>query len=155
MAIDTGLKPEDREKIADGLIQVLSDTYALYQQTHLFHWNVTGPQFNSLHVFFGTQYNELWLVLDEIAERIRALDVMAPSHAEMAKRTSLNLSNDPSPTAEAMIATLLAGQEAVVRVARKVLRLAADAGDEATADLMTARCAAGEKAAWMLRALKG
>jgi starvation-inducible DNA-binding protein len=151
--LNTGIEPVAREAIADGLVQVLAETYALYQTTHLYHWNVRGPQFNTLHTLFGTQYAALWAALDEIAERIRALDVLAPSHATLAERVTLKPDNDPSPTATAMLKALLAGQEAVVRAARACLRVAADAGDEATADLMTARCAAGEKDAWMLRAL--
>jgi starvation-inducible DNA-binding protein len=152
MPLNTGIEPAARDAIADGLTQVLAETYALYQTTHLYHWNVRGPHFGPLHELFGRQYAALWAALDEIAERIRALDVLAPSHATLAMRATLKPGNDAAPSATAMLTTLLAGQEAVVRAARACLRVAADAGDEATADLMTERCAAGEKDAWMLRA---
>jgi starvation-inducible DNA-binding protein len=149
---DIGIKKKDREKTVDALIQVLADTYALYQKTHLYHWNVQGPRFASLHVLFEGQYNALWAALDEIAERIRALGALAPTHADLAKRATLALDNDPAPDEDAMIRTLLSGQEAVVKSARACLRIADDAGDDSTADLMTERCTQGEKAAWMLRA---
>jgi starvation-inducible DNA-binding protein len=152
MDIDIGIASEDRTRIADGLAQVLADSYALYQKTHLYHWNVRGPRFGPLHQLFSDQYNELWTALDEIAERIRALGVLAPTHADLMSRAQVAIDNDPAPSEDAMLRGLLAGQEAVVRSARATLRLAADGGDEATADLMTERCAAGEKAAWMLRA---
>lgn len=152
MDIDIGIAGDDRAQIADGLAQVLADSYALYQKTHLYHWNVQGPRFGPLHQLFSDQYNELWAALDEIAERIRALGVLAPTHADLSARAQIAADNDPSPSEDAMLRGLLSGQEALVRSARAALRLAADAGDEATADLMTERCAAGEKAAWMLRA---
>lgn len=150
--IDIGIAKDDRARIADKLAQVLADSYALYQKTHLYHWNVQGPRFGPLHQLFSDQYNELWTALDEIAERIRALGVLAPTHADLMSRAQVATDNDPAPSEDAMLRGLLAGQEAVVRSARAALRLAADGGDEATADLMTERCAAGEKAAWMLRA---
>lgn len=152
MNINTGLSAPDRAAIADALAQTLADTYALYQKTHLYHWNVQGPRFGPLHQLFSDQYTEMWTALDEMAERIRALGILAPTHAAMASRTQIAADNDASPSEDAMLAALLDGQEAVVRSARLCLRLAADSGDDATADLMTERCAAGEKAAWMLRA---
>lgn len=152
MEPNTGIATEARHAIADALAQVLADSYALYQKTHLYHWNVQGPRFGPLHQLFADQYNELWAALDEIAERIRALGVFAPSHGQMAARTLISTANDASASEDAMLKALLEGQEAVVRSARKALKLAADHDDDATADLMTERCAAGEKAAWMLRA---
>lgn len=149
---DIGLKRKDREAIADALTQVLADSYALYQKTHLYHWNTQGPRFGSLHPLFGTQYTELWNALDEIAERIRALGVLAPTHGEMMKRAAIIADNDPSPSEDVMLKSLLAGHEALVKSARTALRIAEEGGDDATADLMTERCAAGEKTAWMLRA---
>jgi starvation-inducible DNA-binding protein len=151
MDINTGLEANSRTAIAEALSQVLADSYALYQKTHLYHWNVQGPRFGPLHQLFSDQYNELWTALDEIAERIRALGVLAPTHADLAARTHVAPDNDRAPSEDAMLRGLLEGQEAVVRSARSALRIAADADDDATADLMTERCAAGEKAAWMLR----
>lgn len=152
MEPDIGIAKKKREAVAEALIQTLADTYALYQRTHLYHWNVQGPRFGALHTMFETQYNELWTALDLIAERIRALGVFAPSHADIAKRAGVPADNDPAPSAEAMLKALTTGNETVVKSARKALEAAEEAGDQASADLMTQRCAAGEKAAWMLRA---
>jgi starvation-inducible DNA-binding protein len=149
---DIGIKKKDREKTVEALTQVLADTYALYQKTHLYHWNVQGPRFGQLHIIFETQYTGLWAAIDLIAERIRALGAPVPAHAELAKRATVAQENDPNPDEEAMLRGLLQGQEAVVKSARACLRIAADAGDESSADLMTDRCTEGEKAAWMLRA---
>jgi starvation-inducible DNA-binding protein len=149
---DIGIAKKKREAVADALAQTLADTYALYQKTHLYHWNVQGPRFGSLHALFGAQYNELWVALDLIAERIRALGVFAPSHADIAKRATVAIDNDPAPSEDAMLKALAVGNETVVKSARKALEAAEEAGDQASADLMTERCAAGEKAAWMLRA---
>jgi starvation-inducible DNA-binding protein len=149
---DIGIKKKDREKTVEALSQVLADTYALYQKTHLYHWNVRGPRFGQLHTLFEGQYNALWAATDSIAERIRALGALAPAHAELAKRATVALENDPNPDEEAMLRGLLQGQETVVKSARACLRIAEDAGDDASADLMTQRCIDGEKAAWMLRA---
>jgi starvation-inducible DNA-binding protein len=155
MEPDIGIDKKAREAVADGLIQTLADTYALYQKTHLYHWNTKGPRFGQLHTLFETQYNELWASLDLMAERVRAVGVLAPTHGDMAKRTTIGTDNDPAPSEDAMLRALLEGNEAVVRSARKALKVAEEAGDQASADLMTERCAAGEKAAWMLRAHLG
>jgi starvation-inducible DNA-binding protein len=152
MKPDIGLADAERAKVADALAQVLADTYALYQKTHLYHWNVQGPRFIALHELFGKQYEALGASLDDLAERIRALGVLAPTHGDLAKRTSLPTDNDPAPSEDAMIAGLLAGTESVIKAARTALRVAEDSGDDATAHLMTARCADLEKTAWMLRA---
>lgn len=152
MKPDIGIDDTARAHVADALAQVLADTYALYQKTHLYHWNVQGPRFIALHELFGKQYAALWASLDEIAERIRALGELAPTHAEIAKRTTLAADNDPAPSENAMIAALLTGNEALIKSARAALRAAEDAGDDATADLMTTRCGDLEKTAWMLRA---
>lgn len=151
MDIDIGISKKKREASADALAQALADTYALYQRTHLFHWNIQGPRFAALHALFDTQYNELWAALDLIAERIRALGAPVPSHAELAKRVSLAADNDPAPDENAMLLSLAKGNEAVVKSARAAIKAAEEAGDDAGADLMTQRVAAGEKAAWMLR----
>jgi len=135
------------------LAKLLADTYTLYLKTHNFHWNVTGPMFNSLHLMFETQYTELATAVDEIAERIRALGVKAPgSYAQFAELTSIK-EETGMPEAQEMIAQLVKDQETVARTARAVLPLADAAGDEPTADLVTQRLQIHEKTAWMLRSL--
>jgi starvation-inducible DNA-binding protein len=151
MPIDIGIDAKGREKVAKALEQTLSDTYALYTKTHGYHWNVEGPRFSQLHLLFETQYNELWASLDLMAERIRALGHYAPSGESIGGKSSIKADNGV-PGDEQMLANLAAGNEAVVKSARAALMTAEDVGDQATADLMTQRVAAGEKAAWMLRA---
>ena len=151
--IDIGIKEADRAKIAQGLSRLLADTYTLYLKTHNFHWNVTGPMFQTLHLMFETQYNELALAVDQIAERIRALGHPAPgTYAEFSKLTSIK---EPKgqPAAEDMIRELVAGQEAVVKTARSVFPLVDKVNDEPSADLLTQRMQVHEKTAWMLRSL--
>lgn len=151
--MDIGIKEQDRKNIAQGLSHLLADTYTLYLKTHYFHWNVTGPMFNTLHLMFETQYNELALAVDLIAERIRSLDVYAPgTYRDFAKLTSIKES-ESVPKAQDMIAELVAGHEAVCRTARSVFPSADAASDEATADLLTQRLQLHEKTAWMLRSL--
>jgi starvation-inducible DNA-binding protein len=151
--IDIGIPPKNRQRIADGLSKVLADTYTLYLKTHSFHWNVEGPMFNTLHQMFMTQYTELWTALDAIAERIRSLGFPAPgTNTEFAKLTSIEESPG-QPEAMKMVALLVKGHEAVARTARGVFPLAEEAGDEATADLLTQRLQIHEKTAWMLRSL--
>ncbi len=151
--MDIGIKEQDRKNIAQGLSHLLADTYTLYLKTHYFHWNVTGPMFNTLHLMFETQYNELALAVDLVAERIRALDVYAPgTYRDFAKLTSIKES-EFVPKAQDMIAELVAGHEAVCRTARGVFPTADAAADEATADLLTQRLQVHEKTAWMLRSL--
>ncbi len=153
MAIEIGIKPQDRKAIAQGLSHLLADTYTLYLKTHNFHWNVKGPMFQTLHLMFETQYNELALAVDLIAERIRALGEPAPgSYSEYARLSSIKEAKGV-PAATKMIAELVAGQEAVARTARKVFPLADKANDEPTADLLTQRLQVHEKTAWMLRSL--
>jgi starvation-inducible DNA-binding protein len=153
MDIDIGISKKDRKTIADGLSKLLADTYTLYLKTHNFHWNVEGPMFNTLHLMFETQYNELALAVDAIAERIRALGHPAPgSYAAYAKLSSIK-EETGVPKAEEMIRQLVDGQEAVARTARAVFPAAEKAGDEPTADLLTQRLQIHEKTAWMLRAL--
>ena len=152
-AIDIGINAKDRKAIADGLSHLLADTYTLYLKTHNYHWNVTGPMFNTLHLMFEQQYNELALAVDQIAERIRALGYPAPgSYADYAKLTSIKESTGV-PSAEDMIADLVRGQEAVVKTARKVFPAADSVNDEPTADLLTQRMDIHEKTAWMLRSM--
>ena len=151
--IDIGIQAKDRAKIADGLARFLSDAFTLYLKTHNFHWNVTGPMFNTLHLMFMDQYTELWNALDMIAERIRALGVAAPgTYAEFARLTVIKES-EGKVSAEDMIKQLVAGQEAVTKTARSIFAVVDKAGDEPTADLLTQRMQIHEKNAWMLRSL--
>ncbi len=153
MDINIGISEENRKEIANGLARVLADSYTLYLKTHNFHWNVTGPQFNTLHVMFETQYTELATAVDEIAERIRALGEPAPgSYSAYADLTSIDEAVG-QPRAEEMIRQLTRGNETVVRTARAAFPAAENAGDEATADLLTQRMQQHEKTAWMLRSM--
>ena len=153
LPINIGISDDQRKAIADGLSRTLADTYTLYLKTHNFHWNVTGPMFQTLHLMFEGQYNELALAVDAIAERIRALGFPAPgTYSEYAKLSSIS-ETEGVPTAEEMIALLVEGQEAVARTAREVFATADDANDEPTADLLTQRLQIHEKNAWMLRSL--
>ena len=151
--IDIGIKEADRKKIAEGISRLLADSYTLYLQTHNFHWNVTGPMFQTLHVMFETQYTELWTALDEIAERIRSLGVTAPgTYAEFIQLSSIKEVSGV-PKAKKMIRILVEGHETVVRTARSIFPVVEKAGDEASADLLTQRMQLHEKTAWMLRSL--
>ena len=153
MKVDIGITEVHRKEIAHGLSRVLADTYTLYLKTHYFHWNVTGPMFQTLHLMFEQQYNELALAVDLLAERIRALDVPAPgSYSIFSKLTSIR-EESGIPKAEDMIRQLVDGQEAVIRTARTAFRTADEAGDQVTADLLTERMQIHEKTAWMLRSL--
>lgn len=153
MNIDIGINEKDRSEIAIGLSKLLADTYSLYLKTHNFHWNVTGPMFQTLHLMFETQYNELALAVDLIAERIRSLGFPAPgTYSEFARLSSIRETSGV-PKAEEMIQILVEGQEAIVRTARSVFPVAENATDEATADLLTQRIQLHEKTAWMLRSL--
>lgn len=153
MKIDIGIKEADRKQIADGLSHLLADTYTLYLKTHNFHWNVTGPMFQTLHLMFETQYNELALAVDAIAERIRALGVRAPgTYAEFVELSSIKEVKGHI-SAEKMIKQLVEGQESVIRTARSIFPVVEKASDEPTADLLTQRMQIHEKTAWMLRSL--
>jgi starvation-inducible DNA-binding protein len=152
-AIDIGISEKDREKISDGLNNLLADTFALYLKTHNFHWNVTGPMFNTLHLMFEGQYTELWNATDAIAERVRSLGYhAAATFTEYEKRTSIQ-ETEGVPSAYDMIRLLVEGNEAAARTARANFPAADQAGDEATADLLTQRLQVHEKNAWMLRSL--
>ena len=151
--IDIGIAEADRKAIAEGLNRVLADTFALYLKTHSFHWNVTGPMFNTLHTMFMTQYTELWTALDEVAERIRALGYPAPgSFSQFSKLASIS-EEQGVPKAQEMIRQLVEGHEAVARTARQVFPTAEQANDQPTADLLTQRLQIHEKTAWMLRSM--
>lgn len=152
-AIDIGIAAGDREEIARGLGALLADSYTLYLMTHNFHWNVTGPMFNTLHVMFMQQYTEQWNALDLIAERIRALGHPAPgTYKEFVERASIE-EVEGVPKATEMIRRLVAAQEATARTARKLFPVVAAANDQPTADLLTQRLEVHEKTAWMLRSL--
>lgn len=153
MSMDIGISKKEREKIAEGLSRLLADSFTLYLKTHNFHWNVTGPMFNTLHVMFMDQYTELWNALDLIAERIRALGFPAPgTYREFAKLTVIKES-EGTPNASEMLKQLLAGQEAVTKTARSILPIVGKVSDEPTADLLTQRMQIHEKNAWMLRSM--
>jgi starvation-inducible DNA-binding protein len=152
--VNIGISEKERKAIADGLAKLLADTYTLYLTTHNFHWNVTGPMFNTLHTMFMTQYTELWAAVDPVAERIRSLGFPAPgSYAQFKQLSSLNDVPATPPKALEMVRILCEGHEAVARTARKVFPLADKAGDEPTADLLTQRLTVHEQTAWMLRVL--
>ena len=151
--IDIGIPAEQRQTIAEGLGRVLADSTVLYSKTHGFHWNVTGPMFNTLHLMFMEQYTELWTALDEIAERIRALGHMAPFGGSTYRDLSTIPESNGVPPAMAMVRELVEGHEAVARTIRGVFELADGANDQPTADLLTQRLQIHEKTAWMLRSL--
>ncbi len=151
--IDIGINEPDRLQVAEGLKNLLADSYTLYLQTHNFHWNVTGPQFHQLHLMFEEHYTELAIAVDDIAERIRALDVVAPgTYREFSKLTSIQ-EVDGVPEAVKMIALLTLGHEQVVRTCRKALGAAQAANDESSTALISDRMRVHEKTAWMLRAM--
>jgi starvation-inducible DNA-binding protein len=153
MNINIGINEQDRQDIANGLSKLLADTYTLYLKTHNFHWNVTGPMFQTLHLMFETQYTELALAVDLIAERIRSLGVYAPGTYKQFAALSSIKDEDGIPKAQDMIRLLVEGQESVVRTARSLYDVVEKANDEATADLLTQRIQLHEKTAWMLRSL--
>lgn len=155
-SVDIGIAQKDREKISTELSRLLADSFSLYLKTHNFHWNVTGPMFNSMHNMFEEQYTEQWQALDDIAERIRALGYNAPgSYSEYIRLSSIaeEPGADVAPDWKEMVAQLVAGNEAVCRTARSVLEAADDGGDSPTDDLATQRLQTHEKYAWMLRSL--
>ena len=153
MELNIGISKDDREQIAAGLGRLLADSYTLYLKTHNYHWNVEGPQFNTLHQMFETHYIELAAAVDEIAERIRALGEKAPGSYSAFQSLATVTEASGNETAEDMIRELVLGQEAVTRTARDVLPAANSANDEPTADLLTQRMQIHEKNAWMLRSM--
>lgn len=155
MMLETGIPEDSRKKISRGLAELLSDSYMLYVKTHNFHWNVTGPQFQTLHTMFEEQYTELAEAIDELAERIRALGEFAPgSFTEFSNLAEVKECSEV-PSANEMIKNLVDSHETLIRRARTVIPIADEAHDEATADLVTARIQTHEKTAWMLRSLLG
>jgi len=153
-SISIGISEKDRAAVAAGLSKLLAETYTLYLTTHNFHWNVTGPMFNSLHAMFMAQYTELWNAVDPIAERIRSLGFPAPgSYAQFAKLSGLPDAPATPPKAMKMVEVLMQGHEAVARTARTLFPLVDKASDEPSADLLTQRLTIHEQTAWMLRSL--
>ncbi|PLZ47895.1 Dps family protein [Fischerella thermalis] len=153
LSVNIGIDETNRAKIAQGLSRLLADTYTLYLKTHNFHWNVTGPMFQTLHLMFEQQYTELAMAVDLIAERIRALGYPAPgTYSEFAQLSSIPETSGV-PKATDMIRLLVEGQEAVVRTARSIFPIVEEVNDEPTADLLTQRMQVHEKTAWMLRSL--
>jgi starvation-inducible DNA-binding protein len=153
-AINIGISDKDRAAIAKGLSHLLADTYTLYLTTHNFHWNVTGPMFNTLHLMFMGQYTELWNAVDPIAERVRSLGHVAPgSYADFGKLASIADAPSQPPKALEMVRILVKGHEAVARTARELFPVADKVGDEPTCDLLTQRMTVHEQTAWMLRSL--
>tara|TARA_R110001592_G_scaffold187019_3_gene431594 strand:+ start:1421 stop:1891 length:471 start_codon:yes stop_codon:yes gene_type:complete len=153
--IEIGIDEKGRNEIAEGLKKLLADSYTLYLQTHNFHWNVTGVRFRELHLMFEEQYMELATAVDDIAERIRTLDVAAPgTYKEFSKLTSI-LEFDGVPNATKMIGVLTVGHEIIIKTARDVLKIANESDDESTISLVSDRMRVHEKTSWMLRSLKG
>ena len=153
VAIDIGISETNRSRIAAGLSRLLADSYTLYLMTHNFHWNVTGPMFNTLHLMFMGQYTEQWNALDIIAERIRALGFPAPGTYHEFRRLASIKEIEGVPKAMGMVRALVAAQEATARTARDLLPLVTKANDQPTTDLLTQRLEIHEKTAWMLRSL--
>ncbi|GAA3965014.1 Dps family protein [Allohahella marinimesophila] len=152
--IDIGINKDNRVAIAEGLSRLLADSYTLYLQTHNFHWNVTGPAFRELHLMFEEHYTELAAAVDDIAERIRTLDVAAPgTYKEFARLSSVK-EVDGVPSSDEMVDLLTKGHEQVVRTSREVLKVAQEADDESTAALVSDRMRVHEKTSWMLRAIR-
>ena len=153
LTIDIGIDEADREQITEGLSRLLADSYTLYLKTHNYHWNVTGPMFQTLHLMFETQYNELALAVDLVAERIRALGLPAPGTYKQFSALSAIKEEDGVPKAQDMITKLVEGHETVARTAREIFKVAESVSDQPTCDLLTQRMQVHEKTAWMLRSL--
>jgi starvation-inducible DNA-binding protein len=154
MTLNTGIVEAKRLDIAKGLSQVLAESYTLYLKTHKYHWNITGPMFQSLHTMFETQYNELSMAVDEIAERIRVLGVKAPgSYQEFSELSQVKEDASPDCPADTMIKNLLADHEQIVRTSKNVMGVIEGGNDEGSNALLSARIEYHEKTAWMLRSL--
>lgn len=153
MNIDIGIETNKRQEVSNGLSRVLADSYTLYLKTHNFHWNVTGPMFQTLHLMFETQYNELWLAVDLVAERIRALGFPAPGTYKQFQALSVIKEEEGIPRAQDMIRKLMEGHESVARTSREVFKAAESVNDQSTCELLTGRMQYHEKTAWMLRSM--
>lgn len=146
------LTDAERAKLAKGLREVLADTYALYVKTHGYHWNVSGPSFRSLHLMFEEQYNDLWMSLDTIAERLRAIGERAPGSTEAILEHASIKPDNSIPDAASMVENLAAGHDALSATLKRAMKAAEDVDDDITVDLFTGRRAIVQKFAWMLRA---
>ncbi len=156
MSLNTGIEESKRIEIAKSLSKLLTETYTLYLKTHKYHWNVTGPMFQSLHLMFEQHYTALALAVDEIAERIRVLGVKAPgSYSEFAELSKVKDDASQDVAANSMIENLPSDHEQVVRTAKAILPLLDGANDEGTNSLLGARIEYHEKTAWMLKSLIG
>lgn len=156
VSVDIGVKEAKREEVARKLAGFLATTYTLYMKTLYYHWNVTGPQFHSLHTLFEEQYNDLHTAGDEIAERIRALGHFTPgTFKAFSKMSAIEEDNELPPEATQMVKNLLEDNELLSKEARKVLKCAEEAEDEVSVDMMVERMSIHEEAAWMLRATIG
>ncbi len=147
--------PDPKSAVTLELSKVLADSYAIYQKTHGYHWNVKGPNFRGLHLLFEEQYNEMWTALDEIAERIRALGELAPMSTQAFGNLSSMKEGDPSLSAEDMLKDLKSSQKQVIATIEAAEKAAETAGDGATQDLCNARLAAHQKHLWMIKASLG
>jgi len=153
MDLNIGISENDRKAVAAELSQLLADTYTLYLKSHNYHWNVTGPMFQTLHLMFEEHYTEMWAAVDIVAERIRSLGEPSPgTYAEFSEMSTI-AERVGVPEALEMVRDLVDGHEAVIRTARALVTTAESAGDPATADLATQRIEIHEKTAWMLRSL--
>jgi starvation-inducible DNA-binding protein len=153
LTIDIGIPEKQRARIVEDLSRLLADTYTLYLETHNFHWNVTGPMFQTLHLMFEQHYQELWAAVDVIAERIRTLGEFVPAtYSQLGKLTSIT-EPEGVPDAKDMIRRLVLGHEQVIKTAREAAHHAGKGDDQATLDLLTERLQVHEKTAWMLRSL--
>ncbi|MCC6463836.1 MAG: DNA starvation/stationary phase protection protein [Planctomycetes bacterium] len=153
MAPKLGLDEKDRKAVAKGLSRLLAETYVLYLKTHAFHWNVTGPHFQQLHLMFMDQYTEMWNAVDVLAERIRALGEFAPgSYSQFVELSSIK-ETGKVPGWKGMVEALIDGHETLIRTCRELLPKAQGAGDESSATVVTDRLGVHEKTAWMLRSL--
>ena len=153
MNIDIGIEKSTRNEIAQGLSKVLADSYTLYLKTHNYHWNVTGPMFQTLHNMFEEQYTEMAVAVDDIAERIRQLGMPAPGTFKEFKALSVINEDEGVPKAMDMIRNLCKANEAVARTSREAFSTAEAANDQPTCDLLTQRMQVHEKTAWMLRSM--
>lgn len=153
MKVDIGINETARQKVAEGLKALLADSYTLYLQTHNFHWNVTGPRFRDLHLMFEEHYTELAIAVDDIAERIRALGVIAPGTYKSFAKLSAIEAIEEIPSADDMVKILTQNHEQVVKTCRSILTIADEANDESSLALISDRMRIHEKTAWMLRSM--
>lgn len=153
MSSNIEMTDEAKKVCVDALSKILADTYVLYLKTHNYHWNVEGPKFRSLHEMFEEQYRDLWDSIDDIAERIRALGHYAPGTYAKFQALSTVKDNEDIPVADNMLKELIADNETVTRTIRSALPTVQEAGDEASAGLLTDRLTTHEKQLWMMKSM--